>query len=116
MVATRTDAMNKKVLVALVLICGMAPQAALAEKKNSKSGSQLFRQYCSKCHLGGGNIVKEAKPVSGSKELASFATFKAYLSNPPGHMPYYQNLVSDPKLLQSIYDYCKHLKGKPSKA
>jgi hypothetical protein len=56
------------------------------------------------------NLVNNAKPVAGSKELRSLALFKAYLAHPPGHMPYYEHLVKDQKVLQALYDYCKSLK------
>jgi len=84
-------------------------------KRPSKhlSGEQVFKQYCASCHLGGGNRVKAHHPVAGSKQLATMATFKSYLSDPPGHMPYYQMVVKDEKTMQALYDYCKKLPAPP---
>lgn len=86
-----------------------------AEAKDKVSGEHLFQQHCASCHFGGGNKIKSGRNVAGSKQLSSLPTFKAYLSSPPGHMPHYQNLVSNPKLLKALYDYCKTLKAAPVK-
>ncbi len=84
-------------------------------KKGSKKpdGGVVFAQHCSKCHQGGGNIVKDKKPLAGSKQLANIIVFKAYLASPPGHMPYFQDIVGDKKTLEALYNFCKNLKEKP---
>lgn len=86
------------------------------EKGNPEnSGAQIFQQRCASCHAGGGNRVNEKRPLAGSKELATLAHFKSYLSAPPGHMPYYQDVVGDEKTLKDLYQYCKTLKRRPLK-
>lgn len=93
-------------------LCLFSPVAAAPKKVD---GAQLFQQHCAKCHAEGGNIVKPSRPVAESKQLASLVLFKSYLSSPPGHMPYYQNIVKDPKILSALYNYCKTLKRKTVK-
>lgn len=74
------------------------------------SGKDYFQQYCASCHVMGGNLAKTNKPVAGSAELRSIATFQKYLENPPGHMPYFKSVVTDKKILRKLYDYCRTLK------
>jgi mono/diheme cytochrome c family protein len=73
-------------------------------------GQKLFASNCASCHPGGGNVVKPKQPVAGSPRLAALATFKAFLENPTGHMPYAKHIVIDKELLQALYEYCKTLK------
>ncbi len=109
--------MKQTIMIALT-ISVMFVQPALAEKDKPKpaTGEQIFTQHCASCHTGGGNSVNESKPIVGSKELATIGKFKSYLSNPPGHMPYYQNLVNDRKMLDALHKYCKSIKTVPKKA
>jgi len=79
-------------------------------KKKELSGKDYYQQYCSSCHGLGGNLAKPTKPIAGSSELNSIATFQKYLENPPGHMPYYKTVVTDKKTLQKLFDYCRKLK------
>jgi hypothetical protein len=80
------------------------------------TGEVLFKQYCAECHLGGGNRVHENHPIAGSKTLASIVTFKDYLKSPPGHMPYYQSVVKNQRVLEALYKYCKALPSPPIKS
>lgn len=110
--------MNKKVVtmaVGLIMLSTWSKPSQAEGAKKEVDGKKIFQEYCSKCHLGGGNQVNPSKPVAGSKELASVISFKTYLSAPPGHMPYYQNLVKDKELLKALYQYCKELKTVPLK-
>ncbi|MBY0548412.1 MAG: c-type cytochrome [Candidatus Obscuribacterales bacterium] len=84
-----------------------------AGKATPPSGQQIFKQHCASCHANGGNLVHREKPLAGSAELTSIIRFKKYLSHPPGHMPYYQNLVGNDKMIKSLYDYCKTFKKAP---
>lgn len=93
----------------------LLPAFGKPPKTVQPSGKQLFDQHCAKCHFAGANLVTPSKPIVGSKQLSSVIQFKKYLSAPPGHMPYYQNLTGDTKLVKALYDYCKTLK-KPSKS
>jgi len=86
-----------------------------AKKRVTPTGETLFKQSCASCHPGGGNVHKSEKTITNSKKLASIVTFKSYLELPPGHMPHYKHIVSDPQTLKALYDYCKTLQKKPSK-
>lgn len=102
----------------LAIVCCSAPLLpSMAKKEVHREihGDQVFQQHCASCHAGGGNRVSANRPVAGSKELATLAHFKSYLSAPPGHMPYYQDIVRDEKTLKALYQYCKTLKRQPLK-
>lgn len=93
----------------------LMPSVAKGKHNLENSGAQIFQQRCASCHAAGGNSVNEKRPLAGSKELSTIAHFKSYLSAPPGHMPYYQDVVGDEKTLKALYDYCKTLKRRPLK-
>lgn len=102
--------MQKKFVGLAVLAFGavlLVPSHAEKTKARQINGKHIFEQHCSSCHAGGGNSVKPHRPIAGSKQLATLATFKGYLSAPPGHMPYYEDIVSDAATLHALYDYCK---------
>jgi len=103
------------ILLAVLTIPAFAPSLANKETDSNARGEQIFQQHCATCHAGGGNSVKAKRPLAGSKQLASLATFKAYLSAPLGHMPYYHHVIDNPKILQALYKYCKTLKNQPLK-
>lgn len=89
----------------------LLPGMAAKKKENPpRDGAKIFKQHCAKCHFGGGNSVEPKRPVIGSKQLGSLAVFKTYLSAPPGHMPYYAQVVNDRETLDALYKYCKSLK------
>lgn len=94
-------------LISAAALIGIQPVSA----KSKATGKEVFQQYCVKCHIAGGNLVKPAKTVAGSKKLGTYALFKAYLNSPTGHMPYYHNLCRDEKLLRRLYDYVKTLES-----
>lgn len=73
-------------------------------------GAKLYMQHCASCHANGGNKIKPSKALAGSKQLSNVAVFKEYLTKPPGHMPYYEDIVKDKQVLDSLYRYCKQLK------
>lgn len=101
--------------LAVIFIMLSINQLSFAHKDRQPSGEILFRQYCQSCHPGGGNVSRTDRPIYGSKKLINLAIFKSYLEAPPGHMPYYQELVNDRKMLNAVYDYCKHLDKVPMK-
>lgn len=78
-------------------------------------GAAVFKQYCASCHAQGGNRVTPSRPVAESKKVANIGIFKEYLSAPPGHMPYYQQVVKDKKTLEALFKYCNGLKRQPIK-
>lgn len=92
-----------------------ADEVKADNKKMPTDGAAIFKQYCASCHLGGGNSVKPSLPVAESKKVSNIGIFKDYLSDPPGHMPYYENLVNDKKSLEALFKYCNSLKRKPIK-
>lgn len=104
------------VIFVLALASYIAVPAIGKKEPKKVDGAVTFAERCAKCHMGGGNLVNNSRPLAGSKQLASVATFKAYLNSPPGHMPYYQEIVSNKATLESLYNYCKQLKPKPMKA
>lgn len=99
----------REILIAGVLALFLATPALSAKKE--LSGTEIFQQYCASCHVAGGNIVKPSKSLVSSKKLGTFALFKAFLNSPTGHMPYYQNLCKNDKLLKSLYKYVKTLES-----
>jgi mono/diheme cytochrome c family protein len=88
---------------------------ATSKSKKQVDGKAYFQQRCASCHAGGGNLVEPARPVKNSKVLSNMESFKSYLSKPPGHMPYYDDVVKDPVMMRKLYDYCKSLKSIPIK-
>lgn len=103
------------VLVAIMAVSAFAPSLAKKDTDSKSRGQQIFQQHCASCHAGGGNSVNAKRPLAESKQLATLATLKAYLSAPPGHMPYYQNIVENPEILKELYQYCKTLKKRTLK-
>ena len=93
-----------------VVLIGFAPVCSGEESSSKRTGADIYKQYCSTCHVAGGNTAKPTKPLAGSKVLTSIATFQKYLEDPPGHMPYYKSIVSDKKLVKKLYEYCRTLK------
>lgn len=93
----------------------LAPAATGKKSIKPPSGESVYKSNCAQCHPGGGNIVNQSKPLRGAQELESFPTFKQYLENPQGHMPYYKHVISDDAALHALYKYCKSIKpGKQS--
>ncbi len=93
----------------IALVC-FAPLCSGKGAAKPRTGEDIYKQYCSNCHVAGGNTAKPTKPIAGSKELNSIATFQKYLEDPPGHMPYYKTIVTDKTMVKKLYDYCKTLK------
>jgi mono/diheme cytochrome c family protein len=102
-------------LIVLISLAVASVGAAPREPKPASKGEEAYRQLCSSCHLSGENSVKPGKPVRGSSKLATLATFKAYLSAPLGHMPYYAHVVKDPATLKALYEYCRQFESQPAK-
>jgi mono/diheme cytochrome c family protein len=96
--------------IVIMTLLAILPTFAKKESPEKYDGAQIFKHYCASCHANGGNRVNESRPLAGSGKLANLAILKSYLSAPPGHMPYYEELVKNPKMLQALYDYCRTLK------
>jgi len=97
----------------LFFICSLLPTSAKKVSKKPVDGKVVFEQHCASCHAGGANKVSPHHPVAGSSKLSNIAVFKSYLSAPPGHMPYYEDVVKDKATLNALYQYCRTLKAPP---
>ena len=100
-------------IVSGMLLCALIGGSigARGEEKTARlDGATIFQGHCAECHADGGNTVKPKAPLKGSKKLAAYAVFKAYLSEPMGHMPYYPHLVHDDAALKALYNYVKKMK------
>ncbi len=89
-------------IAASLALAFQGPCHAVEPKAGDLSGKKIFDQHCLSCHTGGGNNIRPAKPVAGSQHLKSIVLFKAYLSSPPGHMPFYQNVVNNKQVLDAL--------------
>ncbi|MBK7750110.1 MAG: c-type cytochrome [Candidatus Obscuribacter sp.] len=113
----------RRIALALgLIVAGLAvlPQGVAkgsGDKADTKlDGKEVYLKNCASCHLqNGDNKVNSKKPVAGSDKLKTLAHFKKYLSDPPGHMPYYEHIVNDKKVLEALYKYCKSLPPLPTK-
>lgn len=105
------SALGPSILLGVSLAIAVVLPCVGAKKNTPKdAGARTFKQYCAKCHFGGANSVEPKRPIIGSKQLSSITIFKTYLSAPPGHMPYYDQIVKDRETLDALYKYCKSLK------
>ncbi|HIA51489.1 MAG TPA: cytochrome c [Candidatus Melainabacteria bacterium] len=104
-----SESATAAIFLSAVLFC-FAPVCSGEESSNKRTGEDIYKQFCSSCHVAGGNTAKPSKPIAGSKVLKSIATFQEYLENPPGHMPYYKTVVNDKSMVRKLYEYCKKLK------
>lgn len=50
-----------------------------------QAGATVFKNNCSGCHAGGGNVIKPNLPLLGASQLQSEATFQKFIRAP--HMP-----------------------------
>lgn len=104
------------VVLAATAILSASISDSNAKDQNSKdrigkvNGEVIFKQHCASCHQSGGNLTVPSKTVAGSTKLGTLATFKDYLNNPVGHMPYYKNIIEDKTTIDALYKYCKTLK------
>ncbi len=98
--------------IAALTLISLAQCVVMAKNthKEPASGEQIYKQHCAQCHADGGNSVNPTKPLAESKQLNSLPQFKAYLSAPPGHMPYYQDVANNKRVLNALYKYTKTLK------
>lgn len=108
--ANRQTAILCALFMQTLIISCLSAAAGDQPIRKEVTGKDYFQQYCASCHIGGGNLVNGTKPVAGSPVLKNLAIFQKYLENPPGHMPYYKSVVSDQKIIQKLYQYCKKLK------
>ncbi len=50
-----------------------------------QAGATLFKNNCSGCHAGGGNVIKPNLPLLGAAQLKTEASFQQFIRSP--HMP-----------------------------
>lgn len=112
---TQKTVFGMGLIAAGLIAVGLGPFAQSDAKEQKVDGKHVFEQNCAGCHQSGGNKVNPNHPVAGSEKLKSMAMFKSYLSAPPGHMPYYEQVVKDKKTLEALYNYCKSLPKQPIK-
>ncbi|MBI4532483.1 MAG: cytochrome c [Candidatus Melainabacteria bacterium] len=99
------------VILVITMVSLSVIRAVHAESRdNFTLGERIFKSHCSSCHPLGLNVHNSKKPVKGSKTLVTLATFKNYLSNPMGHMPYYPHVIESEDMLKALYQYVKTIK------
>jgi hypothetical protein len=83
-------------------------------------GEEIFREDCRGCHAQGGNLINPNLPLRGSRELADFNTFLAYIRNPTmpngsgGPMPAFApERISDEEA-KDLYQYLVAVLGSPA--
>lgn len=90
---------------------GMMNRAPADGQSDGSAGAALFESHCASCHRGGGNVIVPLLPLKGSKKLADFETFLAFIRHPRmpdgslGAMPAFgQSSLSDEQARQ-LYRY-----------
>lgn len=92
---------------------GPAPQRA----RNLNSGADLFAAYCAACHPGGGNNIMPMFPISRSKQLEDFDTFRSFVRSPTlpngaqGPMPGFSSSQISTGQMRTLYRYLKSMYG-----
>jgi mono/diheme cytochrome c family protein len=77
------------------------------------AGAKIFSEHCASCHPHGGNIIVPDLPLKGSRVLANYKTFAAFIRNPKmpdgshGAMPSFgEEKISDEQA-RELYHYIK---------
>jgi mono/diheme cytochrome c family protein len=80
-------------------------------------GAKIFNDQCSSCHPNGSNIIVPDLPIRGSRVLANFRTFIAFIRTPrmpdgsQGTMPAFgRSKISDQQARQ-LFHYVKSFEG-----
>ena len=88
------------IITSLFTIAGMTQGTAAPA-----SAEQLFKEQCSACHAGGGNVVNPKMPLKGGTLLETFTTFLSQIRKPQPPMPTFSpSQISDGQARQ-LYDY-----------
>jgi Spy/CpxP family protein refolding chaperone len=89
-------------------------QGTMMEQQQSPEGSigaALFRDNCAGCHPNGGNIIAPDLPIMGSRKLASFKAFDAFIRAPKmpdgseGAMPAFSASKISDKQAKELYQF-----------
>ena len=94
-------------------------RSAAAASPQIKAGQEIYGKYCQACHPNGGNVITPQAPVIGSKSLADFPGFLAWIRDPRlangkrGAMPDFPPSKISDKAAQGLYRYVMDTFGKP---
>lgn len=94
-------------------------RGAAAASLQVKAGHKIYGKYCQACHPNGGNIISPQAQIIGSKTLADFPGFLAWIRDPRlangkrGAMPDFPPTKISDKEAQELYRYVLDTFGKP---
>ena len=88
-------------------------RSAAAVSLQVKAGQRIYGKYCQACHPNGGNIITPQASIIGSKTLADFPGFLAWIRDPRlangkrGAMPKFDYQKISQQEAKALYDYVK---------
>ena len=88
------------ILVGVFTIAGMTEGTAAPA-----SAGQLFKEQCSACHAGGGNVVNPKMPLKGGTLLKTYAAFLSQIRKPQPPMPTFSTAQISDEQAKGLYDY-----------
>jgi mono/diheme cytochrome c family protein len=98
-------------IVLFALLADTAATAAERVKANPKTtGKAVYMARCEACHMMGMNVIKPGKDIVVSSKLVSLDEFKAFLTEPHGVMPAFEELANDSETVRALYKFTKKLK------
>jgi hypothetical protein len=83
------------------------------ETGGKQTGEKIFNEDCASCHPNGGNVIVPDLPLRGSRVLANFKTFAAFIRNPKmpdgsqGSMPPFDKSKISSGQARRLYHYIK---------
>jgi hypothetical protein len=81
------------------------------------AGGKIFIEDCGGCHPNGENVIVPNLPIRGSRVIANFKTFVAFIRNPRmpdgsrGSMPAFDKSKISEKQARKLYHYIKSSQG-----
>lgn len=87
------------------------------ESRVEGAGEKIFNRECSRCHPDGGNIIVAGLPLKGSRVLANFRTFIAFIRHPKmpdgsqGSMPSFPKSKLSDWRARELYHYIISIEG-----
>jgi mono/diheme cytochrome c family protein len=85
------------------------------------AGARIFADSCAGCHPDGGNVIVPDLPLKGSRVLANFRTFIAFLRHPKmpdgsqGAMPSFPRSQISDRQARRLYHYITYGRGPASR-
>jgi hypothetical protein len=76
-----------------------------------RAGAKIFADSCANCHPDGGNVIVPSLPLKGSRVLANFRTFLAFIRHPKmpdgsqGAMPAFSQSQISKSQARRLYHY-----------